>query len=88
VDWEAVQREQQRQTTASMAEGLQASRQIRRQRLEDALAAMQSQALTRTAEEVAERRAHMRHSRPWAAMTKSRPHLTWSGESSVPTTPS
>jgi hypothetical protein len=45
MDWEAMHREQQRHITASMAEDFKRRDEIRRQHVEDALAAMQSQAL-------------------------------------------
>ena len=48
MDWEAMHREQQRQITASMAEDFKRRDKIRRQHLEDALAAMQPKPSTRT----------------------------------------
>ena len=41
MDWKAMHREQQRQITASIAEDFKRRDKIRRQQLEDALAAMQ-----------------------------------------------
>ena len=49
MDREAMHREQQRQITASMAEDFERRDKIRRQHLEDALAAKQAKSSTRTA---------------------------------------
>lgn len=54
MDCEATRREQQRQITASMAEDFKRRDEIRRQHLEDALAAMKPKPSARTPEEVAE----------------------------------
>jgi hypothetical protein len=59
MDWEAMRREQQRQITASMAEDFKRRDEIRRQHLEDALAAMKPKPSARTPEEIVELRARL-----------------------------
>jgi hypothetical protein len=59
MDWESIRREQQRQTTASVAEDFKRRDKIRRQQLADALAAINPKPSTRTAEEVAEMHARL-----------------------------
>jgi hypothetical protein len=61
MDWEAMHREQQRQISASMAEDFKRREEIRRQHVEDALAAMKPTPLARTPEEVAELCARLEH---------------------------
>jgi hypothetical protein len=61
MDWDAYRRGQQRQVTASMVEDFKRREEIRRQHVEDALAAMKPKPLARTPEEVAELCARLEH---------------------------
>jgi hypothetical protein len=74
MDWEAMHREQQRQITASIAEDFKRRDKIRRQHLEDALAAMQPKPSTRTAEEVAELRARLQRLQQTVGLDDEEPH--------------
>jgi hypothetical protein len=74
MDWEAMHREQQRQIAASMVEDFKRRDKIRRQHLEDALAAMQPKPSTRTAEEVAELRALLQRLQQTVGLDDEEPH--------------
>jgi hypothetical protein len=79
MDWEAMHREQQRQITAPMAEDFKRRDKIRRQHLEDALAAMQPKPSTRTAEEVAEQRARLERLQQTVGLDEREPAHTLTG---------